>query len=199
MPSWRMIASVLSLRVLTFSTAVLSASGAAEPCTAGDADADACAGRGESFLQHSSQRGGKAGSSEDSKQMPVPGAPMPTRIDSETVTHAAAVASEALRAQTSSCDTAVASIRVLSAETEVVGGELIILDAEVSAGGEAPETTYHRLTVMETPDATGDMVWSLAPLANEGGEDIGWCEVMATCTGKGCEEDEEMEEEEMEE
>ena len=36
-------------------------------------------------------------------------------------------------------------------------------------------------------DATGDMAWHLEPLAGEGGEDIGWCEVMASCTGESCE------------
>ena len=36
-------------------------------------------------------------------------------------------------------------------------------------------------------DATGDMAWQLEPLTGEGGEDIGWCEVMATCTGGSCE------------
>ena len=59
---------------------------------------------------------------------------------------------------------------------------------KVFVGGAAPDFTYHSLRVMGTIDtATGDMAWHLEPLAGEGGEDIGWCEVMATCTGESCE------------
>lgn len=49
-------------------------------------------------------------------------------------------------------------LEVLSAVTEVLSGEMVILDAKVFAGGAAPDFTYHSLRVMGTIDtATGDM------------------------------------------
>merc|ERR550532_1754545 len=123
---------------------------------------------------------------EDSKA--VPGAPESITVASRTVTHAADSALSFLKDYTSECKATVASIEVLSAVTEVLHGELVILDAKVFASSAPTDFTYHSLRVMGIiDDATGDMAWQLEPLTGEGGEDIGWCEVMATCTGGSCE------------